>query len=133
MASGKDGAYPLGISALGRHGRHARLLGHDWRGDNAKVKKTADADGNPLEAHIASGIKGLSVTSVTNLAGDEILADGGEVAVAAYDLITITLTATGSDGAAPVNGSVDQPLSRQRLHRRRRRAASPRRPTTPVR
>ena len=51
-------------------------------------------------------IKGLSVTSVTNAAGDEILADSGEVAVAPYDLITITLTATGSDGAAPITGSV---------------------------
>ena len=32
---------------------------------HAKAKKTADADGNPLEAHIASGIKGLAITSVT--------------------------------------------------------------------
>ena len=74
------------------------------------TKKTTDADGNPLEAHVGTAIDALAVTGVTNAAGDEILADG-EVSVAAFDLITITLTATGKDGLAPINDSDVTPLS----------------------
>ena len=51
VSSGKDGAYPLGISAsddkVGTHSFSVTIgIGH------AKAKKTADADGNPLDAHI---------------------------------------------------------------------------------
>ena len=97
------------------------------------MKKTADADGNPLEAHIASGIKGLAVTSVTNLAGDEILAPMAAVTVATYDLLTITLTATGSDGLAPINGSEVTRWPAPAAASSARRHGLPRRPTTPAR
>ena len=106
VASGKDGAYPLGISAsddkVGLHSFSVTIgEGH------AKAVKTADADGNPLEAHIASDVKGLAITSVTNLAGDDLLSESGgtqSVAAGTSRLLTITLSAAGSDGLAPING-----------------------------
>ena len=72
--------------------------------DHVVETQTADSDGNPLEAHVGSDIEALSVTGVTNAAGDDILSNG-EVSVAAFELITITLTAIGSDDLAPANGS----------------------------
>ena len=74
------------------------------------VKKEADANGDPIQAHVGGPIAALSVTSVTNLGGDEILTNG-EVTVNAYDLITITLTATDKDGNAPPNKSAVTPLA----------------------
>ncbi|MCY3920098.1 MAG: hypothetical protein OXG38_09875 [Chloroflexi bacterium] len=92
-------------------GSHAFEITIDNLANADPFKETADADGNPLEARVAGAITALSVTSVTNLAGDEILMAGSEVTVNAYDLITITLTATEKDGGAPYNGSEVTPLA----------------------
>ena len=79
-------------------------------GDNDGVEKTADADGNPLEAHVASGIEALSITSVTADQSDAELLSGDvgtpSVSVAAGTrLLNVTFSALGDDDAAPANGS----------------------------
>lgn len=106
ISSGKDGAYYLGISAnsatVGSHAFEVAI-----GAGNAKATKTVDADGNPLEAHIASPVRGLAITSVTDLNDNELLAgNGGAASVNAgtSTLLTIEVTATGSDGLAPING-----------------------------
>ncbi|MDE2751777.1 MAG: hypothetical protein OXI83_04300 [Gemmatimonadota bacterium] len=122
--SAGSGAYKLTITAVcGEDDTTADVLCDGDEDDDAEVglhgftvtiddtEKTADEDGNPLEAHVGSGITGLAITSVTNAAGDELLGDNGEVTVGEFELITITLTATGSDGRAPVNDSVITPAT----------------------
>ncbi len=124
MGAGEDGEYALGIRALtdtvGLHAFTVKI---------GKVTKAADHDGNPLEAHIGGPITGLSVVSVTNTDGDDILANGVArvapfdlirvapfdlITVAPFDLITVVLCATGKDGLPPKNNSTITGLTRAR-------------------
>ena len=106
VGTGEDGEYVLGIRALtdtvGLHAFTVKI---------GKVTKAADHDGNPLEGHIGGPITDLSVVSVTNTDGDDILANG-VVTVAPFDLITVTLCAIGKDGLAPKNNSTITGLTR---------------------
>ena len=107
-AADNAGVYPLTITANGdaENGNHAfTVLIRDLADSKDVVEKSADADGNPLEAHVGTDIDALSIASVTNVAGDDILDAGDEVSVGAFELITITLAATGEDGLPPINGS----------------------------
>ena len=90
--------------------RNLATTGTDGSGAEV-VKKTTDADGNPLEAHVGTGIDSLSIAGVTNVAGDDILDAGDEVSVGPFELITITLAALGEDSLPPVNGSLITLLS----------------------
>ena len=75
------------------------------------VKKTADADGNPLEAHVGTGIDALAVTSVTDAGRRRDPGGTAQSRSGLTRLITITLTATGEDGLPPINGSAVTPLA----------------------
>jgi hypothetical protein len=87
---------------LGSHAFTVRI--NKLVGGTQVVKKSADADGNPLEAHIAGGITRLSVASVTH-GGDELTIEDGAVMVPQFSTLQITLEAVGKDGLAPKNGS----------------------------
>ena len=89
-------------AALGVHAFTVRI--NKLGSTTQVVKKTADADGNPLEAHIAGGITGLTVVGVTR-GGDEVAIEDGAVQVPPFSTLQITVQAIGKDGLAPQNGS----------------------------
>jgi len=102
--TGEDGVYHLGITALtGTAGLHAFEV--TIGSGNAELTKTNDSDGNPLEAHIAGGITGLTIEAVSNRDGD-VEVTNGEISVTPLDRITITVRAeSGDHGRPPHNGS----------------------------
>ncbi len=72
---------------------------------NRVVEKSADADGDPLEAHVGGAITALTVVSVQNRAGDEILTAGSDtVDAAARERLTVTVLAVGANALLPANG-----------------------------
>ncbi len=76
-------------------------------GKDVVDKRETDVDDNPIEAHVGGPVTGLSVTSVTTLAGGELLTEGGGTQIVnagTSRLLTITLSAVGKDGLAPANG-----------------------------
>ena len=114
-AGAAEGAYPLTIAALTETEVGATYSFSVQIGTDATKAKKTDADDYPLEAHVGSGITNLSITSVSTLAGEELLAgNGGDTqTVDAGDsrLLTIVLTALGSDDLAPANGQKIMALS----------------------
>ena len=111
------GIYELTITADCSDDDTTAAVACDGDGDDASVglhsftvtidetEKTTDADGNPLEAHVGSGIKGLTIADVTVRGESLDVSEDREVTVGPHALLTITLAAIGSDDAAPANGS----------------------------